>query len=308
MSRHFWKTADYAPPLEQPEHRCLRDLGGGGGGTTQTNTVQKSDPWSGVQPYLQNLFQGAQNRFEGGAYAGPYLGAQSTDTATALQMQADRARAGSPLTGAGQQSILSTIRGDYLRPDSNPYLQGAVQQGLDQVKRNVSSQFRGDNYGSSANQEWLAKKLSDSALPIYAQNYQTERGRQLAATGMAPQFAAQDYADIDRLAAVGATRDARNQAEVEAGQRKANADWEHLANFQRILGAAGGYGATTSSSESPYFSDPLGRALGLGIGGLTLYNGLGAAGLLGAGSAFGSAGGMAGAADIFSTLGPLALA
>ena len=41
--------------------------GGGGGGTTSTNTVEKADPWAGQQPYLKDVFQEAQDRYDDGS-------------------------------------------------------------------------------------------------------------------------------------------------------------------------------------------------------------------------------------------------
>jgi len=40
--------------------------GGGGGGQQSTNTVQKADPWVGQQPFLKDVFQEAQDRYESG--------------------------------------------------------------------------------------------------------------------------------------------------------------------------------------------------------------------------------------------------
>ncbi len=37
--------------------------GGGGGGGTNTQTVQKADPWGGQQPFLKDVFQQAQDRY-----------------------------------------------------------------------------------------------------------------------------------------------------------------------------------------------------------------------------------------------------
>ena len=38
--------------------------GGGGGGTQSTNTVEKADPWAGQQPFLKDVFQEAQDRYD----------------------------------------------------------------------------------------------------------------------------------------------------------------------------------------------------------------------------------------------------
>jgi len=37
--------------------------GGSGGGGTNTQTVEKADPWEGQQPFLKDVFQKAQNRY-----------------------------------------------------------------------------------------------------------------------------------------------------------------------------------------------------------------------------------------------------
>ena len=40
--------------------------GGGSGGGQSTNTVQKADPWAGQQPFLKDVFQEAQDRYNQG--------------------------------------------------------------------------------------------------------------------------------------------------------------------------------------------------------------------------------------------------
>jgi len=40
--------------------------GGGGGGQQSTNTVEKADPWAGQQPFLKDVFQQAQDRYNSG--------------------------------------------------------------------------------------------------------------------------------------------------------------------------------------------------------------------------------------------------
>ena len=50
----------------KPDAAGRMRLHGSGGGENTTTT--KADPWSGQQPYLQNVFQGAQNAYN--QYAG----------------------------------------------------------------------------------------------------------------------------------------------------------------------------------------------------------------------------------------------
>lgn len=287
--RNVLAMLDIAPPLEQPESRVKRDIfGGGGGETVSTNTIQQSDPWAGVQPYLQDIFSRGQGLANRGAYGGPYLGSQSSATQNALSMGEQRAYAGSPLTRAAQDQNLATVRGDYLDLSKNP----AVKSAMDSARTQVNSQFTGDNYGNSAHQEWLNKGLLSAAAPFYQQ----ERGFQQQAIAQAPAMAEQDYADIAKLASIGAARDSRSQAEVDAQRTAYNAPWDNLFNYQRSIAGSGATGGTTSTSgQTPMYSNPLASGLGLASGGLGLYNGLTSAGLLGgAGAGLGALGTAAG--------------
>jgi len=82
-----------------------------GGGTT--TTTQKSDPWSGAQPYLTDLMSQAQQTYQNAqgnnqlppTYAGP-----SATTQSALQDIVSRAQNGSPLIGAADQSLTNILQ------------------------------------------------------------------------------------------------------------------------------------------------------------------------------------------------------
>lgn len=240
--------------------------GGSGGSTT---VAQNSSPWVDQEDYLRDVFRSGASLFRDPR---SILAAQSPATLNALGMQEQRAMAGSPLIDAAQQGNLATLRGDFLSADSNPYLRGAVGNALNDAKMQVNSQFNGDNFGGSAHQEWLGRTMADRALPIYAQNYENERGRQMNASAMAPGLAAQDYLDIGQLSAVGGARDARAQQVTD----------EPFTRLQRYQGQVGGamYGGQ-SSAQTPYFTNPMASALGMGLGGLQMYNAFNQGGMFG---------------------------
>lgn len=105
----------------------------------------------------------------------------------------------STLTGPSVNQLLSTIRGDYLNPASNPYLQDTYNMGAKSLTDNYNLTTRpqtdqmfgagGQAFGGNSgyqemvarNQWGLGNQLNNLATNIYGQNYQTERGRQLAA-------------------------------------------------------------------------------------------------------------------------------
>lgn len=222
------------------------------GGQKTVQTVQTNDPWSGVQPYLHDLFARGQTASNQGF---------SPESNQALGLIANRAASGSPLMPAAEQGLLGTIRGDYLSPDSNPYLAENVNAAMGQAKSAVNAQFTGDNYGNSAHQEWLGKTMAQTALPYYADNYNRERGLQMQGILASPALAASGYMDAEKLLGVGAAKEAK--------------PWEGLLNYARTIGSVPTGG--TSTSQQPYFSNPLGSAAGGAMAGYAIGGPWGAA-------------------------------
>jgi hypothetical protein len=237
-------------------------------GSSQSQT--SSEPWGAQQPYLQDIFQRAQ-----GLSGGSTVGQQSPYTQQAIQRLAGTAAPGS-ITNQSLGEWGKTINGDYLSADSNPYLKGAVDKALGEVQGRVNSQFGvhgGNNFGSSGHQEWLGRNLAETALPIYAQNYQQERGRQLNAAQLGPTM---DTAGVAGLQQAGGITDAYQQALVDS-------PWNALQRYQGLV--TGNYGGQ-GTANTPYFgsSAALG-ALGGGMAGMGIYSQGKQAGLWGAGNA-----------------------
>jgi len=205
-----------------------------------TNTIQQADPWSGAQPYLLRGFGAADN----------LLGNNSQSLSeAALRL---RGLGGSPVTGAAQDLATSTMRGDYL--NANPFQSGTVQDAMNMAKTQINSQFGPfGNYGSSGHQEWLGRGLMNASLPYLSQNYENERGRQYAAMSQAPALAGMDYQDIAAL----------QQADFMP--------WDFLGRYQGIVSGLNPGGGTTST-QTPYFSNPYSGAIGGAMLANQLYN------------------------------------
>lgn len=209
----------------------------GGGGSSTTNTVQKADPWSGQQPSLKAGIGAADRMFFGaGAYdsngalksnAADYFGTGyyapnyypgetvadfSPETEAALQLQTQRALAGSPLIGQSQDQLTRTMAGDYLNANpvnqylgttadgsmlnGNPYREammtaaaGDITNAYNNAVNNVNARFSASGrYGSGAQQravaneqDTLASNLGKAATNIYYGDYQNERNNQINA-------------------------------------------------------------------------------------------------------------------------------
>lgn len=91
------------------------------GGKSSGSQTQKTEPWSGQQPYLKYGFQQAQDIYNSGG-PGYYPNATyvpfSQQSETALGMMEGRALAGSPLNQMAQQYGADTLSGAYL---NSPY-------------------------------------------------------------------------------------------------------------------------------------------------------------------------------------------
>lgn len=261
--------------------------GGGGMGTSSgggsTTTVQRADPWSGIQPALLDMYARALAQSQGAGpqyYGGSTLAGQSPETLQALQMLAQRARAGSPVTRGAQDTLQATIKGDYL--NSNPFLDEMFDSASSSVGRNfranvmpgVASMFsKSGRFGSNSMAEGLGQAeqqygntLKELADEIYGKNYSRERLFQQQALSLAPTLANQDYADLAQLAGVGTSRDQYAQAGIDAD--KARWDYnqmlprDQLTWLNSILQGGMSLNGSTSTQNVNTPKSPLLGALG----------------------------------------------
>jgi hypothetical protein len=258
--------AKRSPLLDEvPDRGCHFGGGGSSGGGTQT-TVQKSDPWAGQQPFLQQVYglaQGAygstpMNYFPGQTYAN-----LAPETEQALRMQAQRAQQGSPLTGAAQGELTKTLSGGYLDPTGNP----AFQKAAGDIQSRIGGMFSSaGRYGSGA----MANQANEALSNLAAQTYQGERDNMMKAGLLAPQIAQQDYFDASKLAEVGGVREdfAQQGINEQMARHQYNQmePWTRLQLYNNLIqGNVGGQSESTTSlpRRSLGAGDVLGGAAGL---------------------------------------------
>jgi hypothetical protein len=245
--------------------------------TTQTSN-QKTDPWAPAVPALQQGLSAAgdvynqrkaQTFFPGKTYAG-----FSNETESALSGMADKARSGTGLTAAAGGMVGKTLSGDYLSA-GNPYFSQMSDRITSEVLPSITAQWARAGRGTGNGEVVTAasKGLGDAIGNLAYQNYSAERNNQMQAASMAPTL---DYADLERLRAVGAEREQMAQqginedmARYQYGQdQQANA----LREFQGFtmpvaqLGQQSSGTSTTSQQQSP-----LQTAVGAGLMGASLF-------------------------------------
>ena len=179
------------------------------------------------KPYIQYALGEAKRVYQGMPQAPETLAvAPSAATQQALGMAEQRAIAGSPLAQAGMQEQLATIQGRGV----NPFLAGALEQANrlagEQYTRNIqalqSQAASQGRYGSAAMgqqagtaQDIFARALAEQGGQLAYNAAEAERARQVQAAQNAPQMAASDYADIQRLLQVGQGREAYQQQAIQ---------------------------------------------------------------------------------------------
>lgn len=151
-----------------------------------------------------------------------------------------------------------TMRGDYLNPDTNPYLDATYRRAAgamtdqyrDAVAPQIAAQFaRAGSFGGSAHQNTEAasrynfgRNLEELATGIYGENYGRERDRQLAVAGQERGYT--ENAITNRIA-----------QEVAAaggllGQRASSAEAERAGRRGVITGERGLQGQMTEGTLS----------------------------------------------------------
>ena len=150
-------------------------LGGGssGGGQTQTTTQQ---PYAPAQPALNQIISEAGQIYGQGPAAAGYV-APTTQTTQGIAQQ-------EVMANAAQQQLGDTLSGKYL----NPFLSPLIQKTAGDVYSSVASQFTGAGRTptSPLAQSQVVNQVAQQALPLAFQQYNTDRGRQLAIAGQTP--------------------------------------------------------------------------------------------------------------------------
>lgn len=275
---------------------------GGGGGTTSTNTIQKSDPWGPLQPYLTgapavSATPGTQGHYEGGqSLFGPtgprgikspsvfVPGTPGTAASPAMtgllpeiQNWYDSQNGVNKMSPESQQAIAMTVaRANQGTPgmglynqtlngdflNNNPYIDATFNRAADQVQSRVASQFAGAGRYGSGANQQV---MGQNLNDLATQIYGGNYNQERARQQEALGMSSMMQGnDYSNIAALQA-----------AGKTKEGYADQPYANLQRYSGLLGGVlGAGSSQSgqnQTPYYTDPLSQIAGAGMSGYALY-------------------------------------
>ena len=271
-------------------------------GSGSNTTTQKADPWAGQQPYLLDLYAKAQGLptqqfFPGQTYATP------SDLTFQAEQLAEQAALGPQSTIAG--SIVPSIQEQLMSPAqrfSDPLLQESLRAGLRPMEESASrllqqarrdatgaGQLGGSRQGileSEVLKDMLTKQ-SDVASRLYGDVYGDLTKSRTAALGLSPTIMSAYTTPAQTLAAVGASEQARSQADINEQIARFNfqqqAPGQNLNQYGNIVAGSILPPSVTSSSAGGGVSDLAattggaltGAALGSMFGGETFMTSFG---------------------------------
>lgn len=93
--------------------------------------------------------------------------------------------AGNDLIGSGQNLINQTLQGQFLSPETNPYLGQAFEQGADRITNRLNTSFARSGRDLGAGRPAAADELGTFAANLYGNAYNQERGLQQNALSQA---------------------------------------------------------------------------------------------------------------------------
>lgn len=231
--------------------------GGGGGSSTTMPTIPNelkplANRYAGLAiDYSNKPFQG----FEGQRFAdlNPYQN-------QALDMVQQRATQGSQTVSNAEGALNQFIQGGQ----TNPYLDQMVQKAQGSVAdqwnlmtkpQMESAMVRSGSFGNEGlmrmqqqQQKAAAQQMSDIATSMYGNAYETDKGRQMQAVGMAPTFGQQAYQDAGQLLNAGNIQQNQQQQGLDFAfdQFQAQQDYP-IKQLQAMSGVLGqNTGSTTT--------------------------------------------------------------
>lgn len=277
--------------------------GGDSGGSSENKTV--AEPAAEVKPYLKpfldNAWGNANDPYQ--AYQGQRIA--GLDQAQLMGMNLTGAQALNGFQGQGEASnnYQAMMRGDFLTPESNPYLAANAQKAMGDITnayrtgtkpQTDAAAARNGAFGGSAwaqmvnnNERTLGDSLGNTANQFYGENYARERANQMQGLGMMSNMQNIGYNDASKLTGIGDAMRNYNQdllnTQYQDWQENQNSKYLKQEQFANALRATMGAGSSsTTTSSNPYKVSPVANALGGAIGGYGLGSAMGN-GALGAG-------------------------
>lgn len=249
----------------------------GGGGTTSTTTTVPD--W--LKPYVTGYLGTAQNVTSQPypQYPGQQVASMAPGEQSAVQGLTNMAT-GTPGLLAADQQLGETLSGQGM----NNYVAQAAQPAIDQAKTayygatsDNLARFQGANRNSSAYQtaqglsdKNLAQGLGNATAPLYSQEYDAERNRQMQAAGLEPGINDALATNLKNSLGANSAVTQNNQSIfsnlLQQFQQATGWNQTQLNNYGNAISSITGAGKNSSTTGPS--ADPLSQ----GLGGLLLLS------------------------------------
>jgi len=159
-----------------------------------------------------------------------------------------------------------TAAGEYLSPDSNPFIKSIADRSASAAQARINSQFgsAGRSNGSGLYAKLFGEGIANASNDVYANNFATERQLQQQAQGTllgAGQNASEASANR-LLSSLGTRLGAESAARENALSRQFGAGTAENANLQAALGRQYGAAGSIFGAENQLGSEALARQYG----------------------------------------------
>lgn len=270
----------------------------------EQNTVQDNAPWKPAQPHFLDLYTKASEALgqtNKNPFMGDFIAQPGANAAMGLDQLTKNATSG--LVGTGAADFLNmgaaTARGDFLRPETNPFISSTVNAAIRPMQENFTSTVLPNitdraiaegAYGGArqdVSQERAAQDLNrtigDISSNIFMQNYMSERGNQMNAGNVLGQ--GYDLANAPGQQLLSLDEIGRNNAQLgidnthQKFMEQKTAPWYGLGEMAQLL-SQGGFSTVTGNSRmtNPNYQDPFTSLLKGIIGGGSAIAGMGGSG------------------------------
>lgn len=240
-----------------------------------TTSITKNEPWDAAKPFFNEMYAravDAMRKTNKNPFTGDFIAEDNGQVQQGLDMLQNNVTSGT--VGQGSKDFLdmaqATARGDYLSPDSNPFIKQTAEAAMRPITENLMQKalpgvrdasiaqgaYGGSRQDLQENQaitNWQ-RDASDATSRIYASNYAQERQNQMASGDLLAQGYDLARAPGLELMRIGDTQRAENQRTLDNTYQKfleqKQAPWYGLGELSQIL-TAGGFRTTDSKTTAP---------------------------------------------------------
>jgi len=268
------------------------------GGGTKSSSSQTASPPRWALPYYQDLYKRAQTASKAvpsTPYPGPFIAPVNPLQNESLGLQEQYARSlpaniGAPAYNLGQ----SMLRGDFLSPESNPYLSASIDAAARPVQRDFDARYQNLNSTATGQgafdnirrnfevanlEEARARSIGDTAATFLNENLARERFLQLQAPGLVDAGLRLDQLPATLLGQIGDVRRQFGQEDVQAQQaayqEQINAPFRGLSELASILSSVDVGGTTQFRGKNTQTVNPVSSGITGALGGSAIGGSVG---------------------------------